>query len=77
VVNPPSLEAHTLRLNRTVGREKNHERPRNRALDGASPDAGPFQREIGSVRLHQTAAGKAVKTVQTYTEAVQWLLRPT
>ena len=35
-------------------------------------DAGPFQAEIGSYRLHLAAQGKAPKTVRTYTEAVQW-----
>ena len=35
-------------------------------------DAGPFQPEIGSFRLHLAAQGKAAKTVRTYTEAVQW-----
>ena len=36
-------------------------------------DAGPFAPEIGSFRLHLTAAGgKAAKTVRTYTEAVAW-----
>jgi site-specific recombinase XerD len=35
-------------------------------------DAGPFQPEIGSFRLHLAAQGKAPKTVRTYTEAVQW-----
>jgi integrase/recombinase XerD len=28
--------------------------------------------EIGSFRLHLAAEGKAAKTIQTYTEAVQW-----
>ena len=35
-------------------------------------DAGPFQPEIGSFRLHLAAEGKAAKTVRTYTEAVAW-----
>jgi hypothetical protein len=35
-------------------------------------DAGPFAPEIGSFRLRPAAAGKAPKTVRTYTEAVQW-----
>jgi integrase len=35
-------------------------------------DAGSFQPEINSFRLHLAAEGKAVKTVRTYTEAVQW-----
>jgi site-specific recombinase XerD len=35
-------------------------------------DAGGFQPEISSFRLHLTAEGKAAKTVRTYTEAVQW-----
>ena len=43
-------------------------RPRRRK----SLDAGPFQPEIGSFRLHLAAEGKAAKTVRTYTEAVQW-----
>jgi hypothetical protein len=35
-------------------------------------DAGMFHPEISSFRLHLAAEGKAVKTVLTYTEAVQW-----
>ena len=35
-------------------------------------DAGRFQPEISSFRLHLAAAGKAPKTIQTYTEAVTW-----
>jgi integrase/recombinase XerD len=35
-------------------------------------DAGCFQPEIGSFRLHLAAEGKAAKTIQTYTEAVTW-----
>ena len=36
-------------------------------------DAGVFQGEIGSFRLHLAAEGKAAKTVRTYTDAVAWL----
>jgi integrase/recombinase XerD len=35
-------------------------------------DAGEFQPEISSFRLHLAAEGKAARTVRTYTEAVQW-----
>src|SRR5580693_2695925 len=35
-------------------------------------DAGMFQPEISSFRLHLAAEGKACKTVRTYSEAVQW-----
>jgi hypothetical protein len=35
-------------------------------------EAGSFQPEISSFRLHLAAEGKAAKTVRTYTEAVQW-----
>jgi site-specific recombinase XerD len=35
-------------------------------------DAGSFQREISSFRLHLAAEGKAAKTVRTYIEALQW-----
>jgi integrase/recombinase XerD len=45
-----------------------HPRPRQ-----AKPlDAGVFQPEISSFRLHLAAEGKAAKTIRTYTEAVQW-----
>jgi hypothetical protein len=35
-------------------------------------DAGTFQAEISSFALRLAAEGKAVKTIRTYTEAVQW-----
>jgi site-specific recombinase XerD len=35
-------------------------------------DAGVFQGEIDSFRLHLAAEGKAAKTVRTYTDAVAW-----
>ena len=35
-------------------------------------DAGVFQPEIGSFRLHLAAEGKAAKTIRNYAEAVQW-----
>jgi integrase/recombinase XerD len=35
-------------------------------------DAGVFQGEICSFRLHLAAGGKAAKTVRTYTDAVAW-----
>ena len=35
-------------------------------------DAGGFQPEISSFRLHLAAEGKAARTVRTCTEAVQW-----
>ena len=35
-------------------------------------DAGVFQPEIGSFRLHLAAEGKAAKTIRNYVEAVQW-----
>jgi hypothetical protein len=35
-------------------------------------DAGVFQPEICSFRLHLAAEGKAAKTVRTYTDAVAW-----
>jgi integrase/recombinase XerD len=36
-------------------------------------DAGSFQPEVSSFRLHLAAEGKAAKTITTYTQAVQWL----
>ena len=39
-------------------------------------DAGVFQPEIGSFRLHLAAEGKAAKTIRNYAEAVQWFAAP-
>ena len=46
--------------------------PRPRSGQPKQLDAGRFQAEIGSFRLHLAAEGKAAKTVRTYTEAMQW-----
>ena len=35
-------------------------------------DAGLFQAEIGSFRLHLAAEAKSAETIRNYTEAVQW-----
>ncbi len=46
--------------------------PRPRLRQPRQLDAGSLQAEISSFRLHLAAEGKSVKTVRTYTEAVQW-----
>src|SRR5271157_3141766 len=46
--------------------------PQSRPRQSKQLDAGGFQPEISSFRLHLAAEGKACKTVRTYTEAVQW-----
>ena len=46
--------------------------PKPRPRQSKQLDAGGFQAEISSFRLHLAAEGKACKTVRTYTEAVQW-----
>lgn len=46
--------------------------PQTRFWQPKPQDAGDFQPEISSFRLHLAAEGKAAKTVRTYTEAVQW-----
>ncbi len=46
--------------------------PQTRARQPKQLDAGGFQPEISSFRLHLAAEGKAATTVRTYTEAVQW-----
>ena len=55
--------------------------PESRYWQPKQLDAGDFQSEISSFRLHLAAEGKAAKTVRIYTEAVQWfaarLLRET
>ncbi len=55
--------------------------PESRYWQPKQLDAGDFQPEISSFRLHLAAEGKAAKTVRIYTEAVQWfaarLLRET
>jgi hypothetical protein len=45
-------------------------RPRNR--QARQLDAGMFQAEISSFRLHLAAEGKSARTIQTYTEAAAW-----
>jgi len=35
-------------------------------------DAGPFEAEVESFRLHLAAEGKAGRTLDTYTGAVRW-----
>ncbi len=44
--------------------------PKPRPRQSRQLDAGGFQPEISSFRLHLAAGGKACKTVRTYTEAV-------
>jgi hypothetical protein len=46
--------------------------PETRSRQPKPLDAGIFQPEISSFRLHLAAEGKAAKTVRTYTEAVRW-----
>ena len=46
--------------------------PQSRSRQPKQLDAGGFQPEISSFRLHLAAEGKAARTVRTYTEAVQW-----
>jgi hypothetical protein len=45
--------------------------PRPRTRQTKQLDAGMFQAEISSFALRLAAAGKAAKTIRTYTEAVQ------
>jgi hypothetical protein len=57
-------------------------RPASHHVEGDADvlDAGCFQPEISSFRLHLAAEDKAARTARTYTEAVQWFatahLRP-
>ena len=60
VTAEPQEERKTM----TVGESRS--RPRKQL------DAGLFQPEIGSFRLHLAAEAKAAKTMRNYTEAVQW-----
>ena len=46
--------------------------PRSRPGQPKPLDAGDFQPEVSSFRLHLAAEGKAAKTVRTNTEAVRW-----
>ncbi len=46
--------------------------PRSRSRQPKPLDAGVFQPEISSFRLHLAAERKAAKTVRTYTGAVRW-----
>jgi site-specific recombinase XerD len=46
--------------------------PRPHSRQPKQLDAGIFQAEISSLALRLAVEGKAAKTIQTYTEAVQW-----
>jgi site-specific recombinase XerD len=46
--------------------------PQSRFRQPKQLDAGKFQPEISSFRLHLAAEGKAARTIRAYTEAVQW-----
>ena len=46
--------------------------PESRSRPRKPLDAGVFQPEISSFRLHLAAEGKAAKTIRNYAEAVQW-----
>jgi len=46
--------------------------PRPHCRQPKQLDAGIFQAEMSSFALRLAAEGKAAKTIQTYTEAVQW-----
>jgi hypothetical protein len=50
--------------------------PKPRPRQSKQLDAGGFQPEISSFRLHLAFEGKAGETVRTYTEAVQWFAPP-
>jgi len=65
-----------VRLSGTAGREKTMTVPRPRSRPRKPLDAGVFQPEIGSFRLHLAAEGKAARTVRTYTKALHPGVRP-
>ena len=46
--------------------------PRPRSRQPRQLDAGIFQAEISSFRLHLAAGGKSARTIRTYTDAVRW-----
>ena len=46
--------------------------PQRRPPQPKELDAGPFEAEVGSFRLHLAAEGKSGRTIHTYIEAVRW-----
>jgi len=46
--------------------------PQGRSRRRKTYDAGPFEAEVESFRLHLAAEGKAGRTLRLYTEAVRW-----
>ncbi len=46
--------------------------PRPRSRQSRQLEAGIFQAEISSFRLHLAAGGKSARTIRTYTDAVRW-----
>src|SRR6266446_2764795 len=57
---------------RCTEKRKTMTAPRPRSRQPRQLEAGIFQAEISSFRLHLAAEGKSARTVRTYTEAVQW-----
>ena len=53
----------------TCEKRKTVTAPESRSGQRKPLDAGGFQPEISSFRLHLAAEGKSAKTVRTYTEA--------
>ena len=64
----PVLMPDTADERKTIAIPPRH-RPVHKQLD-----AGPFEAEVGSFRLHLAAEGKAGRTLDTYTEAVCWFV---
>ncbi|HEV3289145.1 MAG TPA: hypothetical protein VG123_09130, partial [Streptosporangiaceae bacterium] len=46
--------------------------PQRRPPQPKELDAGPFEAEVASFRLHLAAEGKSGRTIHTYIEAVRW-----
>jgi hypothetical protein len=71
--NHPERDISTAyRTPEPVGERKTTAVSRRRPARRKRPDAGPFEAEVGSFRLHLAAEGKAGRTLDTYCEAVRW-----
>src|ERR1039458_3606761 len=72
LTNETSPGNHLLRVVRLGGKGKTMPAAESGRGEPRLLDAGGFQPEISSFRLHLAAEGKAAKTVRTYTDAVRW-----
>jgi hypothetical protein len=70
--HPESDISIPFRTPEPVGERETMAASRRRPAQRKQLEAGPFEAEVGSFRLHLAAEGKAGRTLRTYCEALRW-----